>query len=330
MNYLKSISNTNELISKEYRDTTSIEQMKKDIEKLNFDNVTNEHIFNLRAILFPRIKTVTKIEFIKGVQTGDLEINDNSHSYYANGIPTHNTVNLPSSATQEDVSNAYLLAHKLHIKGTTVYRDGCRTGVLNKVTDKSNSEITEHELIRLYKQYGDNVITEGINPPKKSYLKRTKINLGKNKKYYFMVGYVTEKMKKPFEFFIVTNNTEKTNVTNDVIDNLINLLKKYNISDMLIDSLKEKMNKQSNVDKISRVISMALRHNIKIIEIVNCLEEFTESISSLIFWIRKHLMSLIENGVESKEICPECGSKMIYVEGCISCTNPECGFSKCG
>lgn len=37
------------------------------------------------------------------------------------------TINLPSTATREDISSAYMLAWKLKCKGVTIYRDGCRS-----------------------------------------------------------------------------------------------------------------------------------------------------------------------------------------------------------
>ena len=52
------------------------------------------------------------------------------------------TVNLPNSATIDDVKDLYLYAWKQGLKGITVFRDGCkRLGILttdNKEPDKTN------------------------------------------------------------------------------------------------------------------------------------------------------------------------------------------------
>jgi adenosylcobalamin-dependent ribonucleoside-diphosphate reductase len=49
------------------------------------------------------------------------------HAFVANGIVNHNTVNLPESATVEDIAEAYMEAWRLGIKALAIYRDGSKT-----------------------------------------------------------------------------------------------------------------------------------------------------------------------------------------------------------
>jgi ribonucleoside-diphosphate reductase alpha chain len=59
------------------------------------------------------------------------------------------TVNLPASATPDDVRQVYLLAHKLKCKGITVYRYGSKdTQVLYK-----GSDITDREYFSVSSEY---------------------------------------------------------------------------------------------------------------------------------------------------------------------------------
>ncbi len=78
-----------------------------------------------------RFSPVTEVKET-GVQTVyDVSV-PVTHAFVGNGIVNHNTVNLPNSATPDDISETYMEAWKLGIKAVAVYRDGSkRTQPLN-------------------------------------------------------------------------------------------------------------------------------------------------------------------------------------------------------
>lgn len=82
-----------------------------------------------------RCVKITDKEFVGLKDVYDIEVED-THSYLINGIVSHNTINLPNSATVEDVDKSFLTAMTSGVKGITVFRDGCKEGVLvNKKKD---------------------------------------------------------------------------------------------------------------------------------------------------------------------------------------------------
>jgi adenosylcobalamin-dependent ribonucleoside-diphosphate reductase len=57
----------------------------------------------------------------------DLSVPD-THAFVANGIMNHNTVNMPESATVEEIEKIYFEGWKLGLKALAIYRDNCKVG----------------------------------------------------------------------------------------------------------------------------------------------------------------------------------------------------------
>jgi adenosylcobalamin-dependent ribonucleoside-diphosphate reductase len=78
---------------------------------------------------------------------GEAEVFDLSvpitHAFVANGIVNHNTVNLPESATVEDIERIYFEGWKLGLKALAIYRDNCKVGQPLSAHKKKAAEAPE-------------------------------------------------------------------------------------------------------------------------------------------------------------------------------------------
>jgi ribonucleoside-diphosphate reductase alpha chain len=138
-----------------------------------------------------------------------------------------NTVNLPSTATKQDIYNIYMMAWKEGLKGTTIYRDGCRENILS--TKKSRP----YELVgKTYQIKDENSDT-----------------------YYITLNNIVEGTKfRPFEIFI---NSKESNEYLNVITRLLSaIFRRTSDSEFVIKQL-EKSSKNENglLLKLAKVIA---------------------------------------------------------------------------
>lgn len=217
------------------------------------------------------------------------------------------TVNLPNDVTKETISGIYFEAWKSGLKGITIYRAGCREGVLNKTETKQELPVCEH-----------------VKFPDSTDAKMRVIR-SEGKKWY--VTYTLDhETKLPNSLFVNTNATETNITTTGVLDSLRELAREH-VLPRFIDELNDKITHQTNVVKTARFLSLLLRHRVPILDIIKAIEIVGIPMNSFAYRIKGLLAEFVEGKISGDD-CPECKSKMIYQNGCKMCQN--CGYSKCG
>jgi ribonucleoside-diphosphate reductase alpha chain len=238
------------------------------------------------------------------------------------------TCNLPNSATRETVNDVYMRAWKEGCKGFTVYRDGCRTGVLISTEEKKEAPKTAAD----------------VHPkrPKELPCDIHRVNIkdesGKSQSWMVLVG-LNDGV--PYEVFSgLADHIEVPKKTKSGV--LIRNGKKdgvatYNLrvpvgnDDEIL--FKDVVNLFANPTQgaFTRTISLALRHGIPVNFVVDQLQKDKESdMFAFSRCVARVLKGYIPDGTKStsEKKCKECGSDQVfYMEGCLTCSS--CGASKC-
>jgi ribonucleoside-diphosphate reductase alpha chain len=240
------------------------------------------------------------------------------------------TINLPREATVELVSDVYMRAWKLGIKGVTVYRDGCRDGVLIAADTKPKKDETPKALL-----------TDRHAPKRPKDLKcdihRATV---KGEKYIVLVGMLEG---RPYEVFAGTN--DRVEVPKKLKSgNLVKAgkdkdgLATYNLAipvgddDELVFKDVSKLFDNTLHSTFTRMISLSLRHGVPTQFVCEQMSKSQdEDMQSFAKVVSRVLKSYIVDGTKpaSEKTCTNCGSiALYYSEGCVTCSS--CGSSKCG
>jgi len=241
------------------------------------------------------------------------------------------TCNLPNSATKELVSDVYMRAWESGCKGFTVYRDGCRTGVL--VSEETHNKQNAKD------KAGRPQDINYVMAPKRPEVLECEIKKAKiqGESWTFFIGMLNG---KPYEVFgglskyVDIPNKHKNGqiVKNGKIDGITtyNLIVGKDDEEMKINDIAS-IFENPNYGSLSRAISLSLRHGVPINFIVEQLQKDKYSdITSFSKVMARVLKSYIKDGTTSSEkMCPSCKTEggLTYQEGCLSCKS--CGYSKC-
>lgn len=216
------------------------------------------------------------------------------------------TLNLLTSTTEKQIDEIYKTAWEMNLKGVTVYRDGCRSGVL--VTDTKPKTIFETH-----------------SAPKRPKILDAELHVVKVKKikYAVIIGLLEGKPYETFAFELGEGDflpqsgkivKIKRGCYNFIGDNTLTI---ENIH-LANDKVEERAS--------SIYISMLLRHGAPIEYVIATAKKVNENIASFTSAVCRVLMKYCTKNIE-EETCPECGAKLLREAGCKKCNN--CGYSVC-
>jgi len=208
------------------------------------------------------------------------------------------TVNLPNSATVDDIRRIYWMAYEMGCKGVTVYRDGC----------KSTQVLCTGEGEQKEKQGSERKVRER---PDLIYGFTQKVRTG----HGLMYVTINEMDGKPFEAFATIGKSGRsTTAKAEAIGRLVSLALRSGIEvERIVQQIKGiggeiqvfQPGKQGQVQSIPDGIAWVLENR-----------------------YLKSKKSVYDTNGLGHQHCPDCDEILVFQEGCHIC--PACGYTKCG
>lgn len=247
------------------------------------------------------------------------------------------TINLPASATPEDVKKAYLLSYELGCKGITVYRDGSREGqVMNVGVSEAGKETS-----------GGQTKVEAPQQQPMILKPRPRPDVVNGRTQKIMTGYgalyVTineDNEGNVFEVFAqIGRGGGYTASFTEGIARLVSLCLRSGVPvEEIIDQLEGIRSPRIAVDHRERIFSIpdaiakALKRHIGMQKLgvlppvesfddlggIQADEEFEKEAT-------ESIPQMVKKGLNPE--CPECGRVLVFEEGCVKCH--YCGYSEC-
>ena len=237
------------------------------------------------------------------------------------------TVNLPNNISEEIVADVYRTAWESGCKGITVYRDGCRAGVL---VDKKSKKV---EPKKCEEATGEN------RRPKSIPAEVVRFKNG----HEMWIAFVGMVEGRPYEIFTGKIEDDAMYIPPKITKGSILKVREDDGTKRYDFQYTDRYGYTNTIGGISRLfdesfwnyaklISGVLRYNMpieKVVALIDGLHLDDENINTWKNGVKRALKQYIEDGTRGKGKCPQCGQEqMAYQNGCLTCLS--CGYSKCG
>ena len=235
------------------------------------------------------------------------------------------TVNLPNEVSEELVADVYRTAWESGCKGITVYRDGCRDGVLLDVKDKGNAKKSCSS-------------SESIRRPESIPADIVRFKNGSED----WIAFVGKQDDRPYEIFTGKIEEDAMYIPKTIKSGHILKVQERDGSKRYDFQYQDRYGYINTIGGISRLfdeefwnyaklISGVLRYGMpidKVVQLVDGLHLDSETINTWKNGVERALKQYIKDGTRGKGRCPQCGQEnMAYQNGCLTCM--ACGYSKC-